>query len=116
MVAKSDYAMSTRISFKESEVIMNEILLDRGSSHTVMAGEKAVSINEYESGQGDGDRLSMFCGDSEDINRSVGPVTGDFEGGRGFGSAHAGGSQFVFCDGSVSLIEIGESPERTVAE
>ncbi|MEM9659078.1 MAG: DUF1559 domain-containing protein [Planctomycetota bacterium] len=104
-VAKSDYVINQVLSYEKSEMIAAEIQLADGMSNTVMAGEKLVPDDAYESGEAAGDRLSMYAGDCDDVARNVsGPPASDRQGGGGFGSAHPGGAHFVYCDGAVRFL------------
>jgi hypothetical protein len=109
-VAKSDYVINRLVSSAKSGVIIADIQRDAGTSKTVLAGEKSLAVGHYADGQCEGDRLSMFGGDSEDIARQVaGNVAqDDVASGSGFGAAHPGICQFVYCDGSVRAIAYGE--------
>jgi prepilin-type processing-associated H-X9-DG protein len=109
-VAKSDYTISGEISYVKSEVIVAEIQRKRGTSKTVLLGEKSVAQQHYQDGHASGDMLAMYVGDSDDIRRSVtGSPLEDTEGGMGFGSAHSGGCNVAMCDGSVQFIATSET-------
>lgn len=80
-----------------------------GSSNTILAGEKYLNSNRYEGGSW-GDNAGYFSGWGWDSIRFArlkpkrdqpGGFTGTFD---MFGSAHPGGFQVVFCDGSVHMI------------
>jgi prepilin-type N-terminal cleavage/methylation domain-containing protein len=98
------------INFLGAEISVKDIL--DGTSHVYMVGEKYVDANKYD---GDdladfGDNHSSYQGYDWDINRwatQAWPATQDrpaFDAFQGFGSAHAGGWQAVFCDGSVHIL------------
>ena len=111
-VAKSDYVINRRISHKESEVMIAEIQLRSGLSNTLMVGEKSLAQDSYSTGEGDGDRLCMYMGDSSDIRRRVsGKPLSDADGGTGFGGPHPGGCNVVYCDGSVHFISENDELE-----
>jgi prepilin-type processing-associated H-X9-DG protein len=128
-VAKTDYAISRAISHEKSEVIMPDIQLQgKGASKTVLAGEKSLGADAYESG-GAGDSLVAYVGDSDDICREpTGSPTPDRgaglgdprttegagdprTGGGGFGAAHPSGANIAYCDGSVRFVLADEPLE-----
>jgi prepilin-type N-terminal cleavage/methylation domain-containing protein/prepilin-type processing-associated H-X9-DG protein len=111
-VAKSDYAINDAVSYAKSETILSEIQLQgKGSSNTILAGEKSIGQDAYRLGTAAGDQLSMYAGYCDDVSRSVdSPPTPDSSPSGGFGAAHPGGCQFVYCDGSVRLIDYDVKP------
>ena len=114
-VAKSDYAISATISYQRSEVILSDIQLHgAGASNTVLAGEKSLPSQSYQTGQAAGDGLSMFAGDSPDIRRPAnGTSIADRGGsGLGFGGPHPGGCNMAYGDGSVRFVAEDERFEQ----
>jgi prepilin-type N-terminal cleavage/methylation domain-containing protein/prepilin-type processing-associated H-X9-DG protein len=88
-----------------------------GTSKTALVGEKALPPRWYDTGYGDapdwkgndGDNSSMYQGYDKDNTRTVGEPPEQDRDDMGnhasrFGSAHAGGMNLSFCDGSVATI------------
>jgi prepilin-type N-terminal cleavage/methylation domain-containing protein/prepilin-type processing-associated H-X9-DG protein len=87
-----------------------------GSSNTYLAGEKYLCPDNYQNGYDSSDNESMYVGDDRDVlcNTLVTDqpmqdrpgVSGRFS----FGSAHPGGWNAVFCDGSVRTMPYSIDP------
>ena len=83
-----------------------------GASNTIMLGEKYLSPDHYSTGISGADDHSMYAGyDQDTIRWSYAGQTNqmyirDRDGYTidGWGSAHAVGGHFVFCDGSIRMI------------
>ncbi len=112
-VVKTDYAISATISYEKSEAIISDIqLAGKGVSKTVLAGEKSLSADAYDTGTGAGDTLVAYVGDSDDIRRTPsGNLTPDKTGGAGFGGPHPSGANIAYCDGSVRFVLDSEEIE-----
>jgi prepilin-type N-terminal cleavage/methylation domain-containing protein/prepilin-type processing-associated H-X9-DG protein len=103
-------------------------LIRDGMSNTYMLGEKYINPDDYLTGTDGGDDWSMYTGQQDDIVRgaycsdTTNPSTcltptqdtpgvmGNLSGG-GFGSAHLGGCNISFCDGSLRMISYAIDPE-----
>ncbi len=92
-----------------------------GTSNTYLIGEKYLNPDDYTTGNDGGDNQSMYQGADVDVCRfsrnlhsshqvplQDRPGLTDYQ---MFGSAHAAGCQFVFCDGSVHSISYSIDPE-----
>lgn len=100
-----DTKRATGVCFQRSMVRLAEIT--DGTSHTYLFGEKYVSRDGYNSTADPGYDQSLYSGVDWDITRWVldPPIPdSDLQDPRSFGSAHFGGCQMAFCDGSVSTI------------
>jgi prepilin-type processing-associated H-X9-DG protein len=99
------------ISFKRSEIKISDI--SDGTANTYMLGEKSLDTDYYYTGQSFGDDQSLYSGWNDDQHRDVflyqppsPPMqdTAGYDNDGIFGSAHSGGLNMAFCDGSVHTI------------
>ena len=103
------------ISFERSEVQMAHVR--DGASNTIMLGEKYLMPDHYYSGRVGSDNENPYTGFNNDIFRSTNksyPPVQDRPGHDSsfrFGSPHAAGCHFVFCDGSVRRISYSIDPD-----
>jgi prepilin-type N-terminal cleavage/methylation domain-containing protein/prepilin-type processing-associated H-X9-DG protein len=99
---------NTGICFFKSLIRVSDIT--DGLSNTYFAGEKSLNPDYYETGQSGGDDDTMYMGCNVDSIRSTSnsyvllPDQPGTENPYVFGSAHAGGFNMAFCDGSVQSI------------
>lgn len=117
------------VVFTRSEIAFRRI--SDGTSHVYMVGEKYMTINHYEDGLDYGDNEPGFTGANSDTLRvtvsnimfntevSLGPdgVESESKTQREdvdavkFGSAHSGGFNMAFCDGSVRMTLFDIDPD-----
>jgi type II secretory pathway pseudopilin PulG len=100
-----DLSQATGVSFQRSRVRAANITA--GLSQTYLVGEKYVNVHAYLTADDLGHDQSMYGGVDLDLNRwTLETPIQDGEGPavRSFGSAHAAGCHFVYCDGSVRTV------------
>jgi len=94
------------VSFQRSKIRVRDV--SDGTTNTVFAGEKYVNADAYATGQDPADNEHPYCGYNNDNYRlTYYPPLQDrpgYERTELFGSAHATGCHFAFCDGSVHPI------------
>jgi prepilin-type N-terminal cleavage/methylation domain-containing protein/prepilin-type processing-associated H-X9-DG protein len=120
----ADYPQGTsseaKVAWKNIRQLVNGVIfptsdaafrhITDGSSNTFLIGEKYLNADHYRDAMDGGDNENMYIGDNGDVNRWTGPQYRPFQDRPGystwyiFGSAHAGGLNMAFCDGSVRLI------------
>ena len=111
---------STGVIYLGSMVKLRDI--PDGTSNTYLVGEKYLTPELYVSGIDSGDNEAALCGINEDTVRWTAENgsssykipyqdTPGYQTGGHFGSAHAGGFNMAFCDGSVQMIVYGIDPE-----
>lgn len=97
---------ATGIAFAGSTVKLSEVT--DGTSNTYCAGEKYIQPEFYFNGQSADDNEFMYVGENEDISRTTKfkafPDLPGYAARGSFGSAHVGGLNMAFCDGSVHLV------------
>jgi len=107
-----DSRLCNGISFERSEVKLDQVR--DGISHTLMLGEKYINSDHYTTGLENYDNESLYTGFNNDNFRSAySPPTRDRRGLSDpllFGSIHAYGCNFTFCDGSVRTINYDVDP------
>jgi len=100
------------VIFRGSNLRITDI--KNGTSNVVLIGEKYLNPDFYRTGTDPGDNESMYVGMDNDINRcTFSPPMQDKPGTPNttrFGSAHSGGINVLYCDGSVRFVEYGVDP------
>ena len=109
------------VGFQISEVRMADIR--DGSTNTILIGEKYLDAAQYTTGKRGGDNECMYGGPNVDTLRCTYYYEPDPRLSKlplqdrpngvfpwSFGSAHSGGCNYVFCDGSVHTISYSIDP------
>ena len=106
----------TGIAYERSAVALGEI--KDGTSNTYLIGEKYLNPDQYTTGRDLADNENLYTGYNNDNYRSSHPNFGapladtpGFTSEVIYGSAHDGGWQAVFCDGSVHSVSYGIDAE-----
>jgi prepilin-type N-terminal cleavage/methylation domain-containing protein/prepilin-type processing-associated H-X9-DG protein len=93
---------------------VNLVGLARGTSNTLMIGEKYLNPDAYSTGADPSDNESLYVGMDNDIYRcTYSPPLQDRKGLQDtlrFGSAHGGGVQVCLADGSVRNVSFSVAP------
>jgi prepilin-type N-terminal cleavage/methylation domain-containing protein len=96
------------VSYQGSEITLSAI--SDGTTHTILVGEKYLNPDQYATGSDGGDNENMYTGFDNDnfrvTNTSYTPMqdTPGYGSTYRFGSPHWAGCYFVFCDGSVRML------------
>jgi prepilin-type N-terminal cleavage/methylation domain-containing protein/prepilin-type processing-associated H-X9-DG protein len=94
------------VIFQRSEIKITH--LARGTSNTYLAGEKYLNAASYFTQSDEGDDGSMLSGMDSCVQRcTANPPVADrwgYEDALRFGSAHAAGCNFVYCDGHAAPV------------
>jgi prepilin-type N-terminal cleavage/methylation domain-containing protein/prepilin-type processing-associated H-X9-DG protein len=100
------------VIFQRSQIRLTDITA--GSSNTYLIGEKYLNPDHYYDGGDSGDNENLYCGMDNDVTRDTSSVPLQdlhaFPDAFRFGSAHAGGLNMAYCDGSVSLVTYNVDP------
>ncbi|MCA9125106.1 MAG: DUF1559 domain-containing protein [Planctomycetales bacterium] len=100
-----NWRSASGISYVLTKIRMAEVT--DGTSNTALVGEKYLSRMHYRDGMSLGDDQPAYLGDDADNRRWTDEPPqkdGKSDDIQHFGSAHAGGCQFVLADGSTRLI------------
>ena len=104
-----DTSDHTGIAYERSEVTVANVR--DGTSNTFLIGEKYINADKYATGTDSSDNENMYVGYDNDMYRTTDPYyNGPRQDTPGlsspwmYGSAHASGCNFVFCDGHVQTI------------
>ena len=112
---KTDYAANALLCPNRPLPLVTVASITDGTSHTLLAGEKAIDPNVYTAGGCYWDE-PFFPGGSDSTSRKgsglVRDRPGDYAAAQeSWGAAHTAGAQFLFADGSVHLIAYGTAPQ-----
>jgi prepilin-type N-terminal cleavage/methylation domain-containing protein/prepilin-type processing-associated H-X9-DG protein len=119
VAAAATYSWKTNSTFngpiyQHSSVRLTDIT--NGTSNVYMAGEKYIQPQHYYDGTDGGDNECMYVGMDNDVNRDCKylPVQDNWTGTPAnetllWGSAHSGGINMLYCDGSVQRISYSVS-------
>jgi prepilin-type processing-associated H-X9-DG protein len=112
---KTDYAANAFVCPNRPGGCLNLLNITDGTSHTILAGEKALDADYYTNGTWYWDE-PFFLGGSDSTSRKGNVIMPDRHGTfyqirENWGSPHPAGAQFVFADGSVHLIPYATSPD-----
>lgn len=96
------------IIYQRSMIKIRQII--RGTSNVILVGERYLNPNNYYTGTDPADNECMYVGMDNDVIRSssAGQPRQDHAGFGSttlYGSAHGGGFNMAYCDGSVRVVE-----------
>jgi prepilin-type processing-associated H-X9-DG protein len=116
---KTDYAANALVCPNRPAPLLTMTSFTDGTSHTLLAGEKAMDPDYYSTGSWYWDE-PFFLGGSDSSSRKGAGLLRDQRGGfyqarENWGSPHPSGAQFLFADGSVHLIPYGTSAQTMLA-
>jgi prepilin-type N-terminal cleavage/methylation domain-containing protein/prepilin-type processing-associated H-X9-DG protein len=112
---KTDYAANVLLCPNRPAPLVTMASITDGTSHTLLAGEKAIDPNIYAVGGWYWDE-PFFLGGSDSTSRKGSGLLhdrpGDYAAAQdNWGAAHTAGAQFLFADGSVHLLAYGTAPQ-----
>jgi prepilin-type processing-associated H-X9-DG protein len=108
-----DTSYLTGILYLRSDIRIARIT--NGTSNTFLIGEKYLNPDHYETGTDGADNEHMYVGYDNDTTRTT--YYRPLQDTRGttdtfrFGSAHTGGLNMVYCDGSVHFVAFAVDPD-----
>jgi len=106
-------ALCSGIFYQRSAVSLGQIT--RGTSNTLLVGERYLNAAHYADGMDVGDNESMYAGFDNDVYRvTVQPPQKDRLGYSNpliFGSAHFSGLNMLYCDGAVRWVSYDIDPD-----
>jgi prepilin-type processing-associated H-X9-DG protein len=112
--AKTDYAANA-LACPARPVCLSLAQFTDGTAHTILIGEKAMDPQNYQTGTWFWDE-PFYLGGAGGTERDQPLIVKDSRGVKfphNWGSAHDGGAQFLFADGSVNLVPYA-TPSLTV--
>ncbi len=108
-----DPNLFTGVSFVRSEIGLLQIT--NGTSNTFLLGEKYVNPEHYTDGTDDSDNENVYSGFNNDNTRTTAfppmPDQRGYSSAYLFGSAHTGGLNMAYCDGSIHFITYDVEPD-----
>ncbi len=100
------------VVYRRSEIPLTDV--PNGASNTYLAGEKYLNPDHYRTGWDISDNETMFTGYNNDVSRVTYYRPERDRPGHAllaaFGSAHVGGLNMLYCDGSVHFISFEVDP------